>query len=422
MILDPLFRLLDRFVPDHRRNEPVRQWQSRLLVGLLWVGTLGSAFNASLELSQSNVPLASALGGASALIAILLWSYRRYGLHGVTVQVFLSLCWASFFMGSALTGGIRSGAANYFGILPAIAIAILHARAAVFWTGVGALSLLALSLGTTFDVFPALVVDKHLRVLPMSINNLALLGYLAGLFLFLEAVNRNQRKVVEEAKARADDANAAKSTFLANMSHELRTPMNGVLGITEMLLLDPTVSSAHRQRLQVVHDSGMALVDLLNDILDLSKVEAGKIVLERLAFRPRRLAASVASLFEQAADRKGLTLSVEIESNLPERLIGDPARLRQVLSNLVGNAIKFSNEGRVSLRLWKEGPNLCGAVSDEGPGLSQEAQGRLFQAFFAFNTGDIVGGCLVQEFLLRRRQRHPFSQVICTHDFGQVFP
>jgi two-component system, sensor histidine kinase and response regulator len=190
---------------------------------------------------------------------------------------------------------------------------------------------------------------------------------------------------LELAKRRAEEATEAKSAFLANMSHEIRTPLNAILGMTT-LALRTRLSQVQRKYLLTVQSSGEALLELINDILDFSKIEARRLDLERTEFDIREEVGDAAKLLALRAAEKGLELACHIAASVPERVLGDPARLRQVLLNIIGNAVKFTDEGEVVLRVRVEASGaahlkLHFAVTDTGIGIPRDKQQQIFQAF-----------------------------------------
>ena len=199
-----------------------------------------------------------------------------------------------------------------------------------------------------------------------------------------------------EAKAEADRANRAKSLFLASMSHEIRTPLNAILGFSQLLLRDPAVAPEHREQLTTINRSGEHLLALINDILEMSKIEAGRTHVHLTTFDLGALVGDIAAMFKQRAQSKGLSLVVKLCDELPAAVVSDENKVRQVFINLLGNAVKFTQHGQITWSIGTEqspeGWRLVTAVEDTGPGIDHTDLGRLFDKFAQTTLGIRAGG------------------------------
>jgi signal transduction histidine kinase/CheY-like chemotaxis protein len=238
-------------------------------------------------------------------------------------------------------------------------------------------------------------VCYYSRLVPKRVEGNRVQGYYA----LIEDITERKRAVedLRQAKQEAEAASRSKSEFVANMSHEIRTPMNGVLGMTE-LLLDTDLTERQRHFARTIRNSGEALLNVINDILDFSKIEAGRMDLDCSPFDLRAVVEETAELLAARAHVKGIELACHIASDVPAEVVGDAGRLRQVLTNLVGNAVKFTEHGEVRLTTRiangpkdrarqpgdsgsPAGPWLLIEVRDTGIGIDAERLARLFQPF-----------------------------------------
>lgn len=211
------------------------------------------------------------------------------------------------------------------------------------------------------------------------------------------SARRQIEAALEQARQSADAANEAKTLFLATMSHEIRTPLYGVLGTLE-LLARTQLDTQQKSYLQAIEGSSATLLQLICDVLDVSKIEAGQLALELSEFRPTTLVHEVVQGYAAAAQSKGLQLYACLDPQTPERLIGDASRVRQILNNLLSNAVKFTDSGRVVLRvklLGREGERVClqWQVSDTGKGIAHDDQAFIFEPFYQTegNTNVVAG-------------------------------
>ncbi|MBP2290376.1 ATP-binding protein [Azospirillum rugosum] len=240
-------------------------------------------------------------------------------------------------------------------------------------------------VGTCIDVTRSRRSEQELRDAQEQLTKLA-----AETFALAEDLDR-AREEAEAARVAAENASRAKSRFLAMMSHELRTPMTAVIGMGDLLLGTP-LSEAQKGFVKTLRSSADTLLTILNDILDFSKIEAGQLEMEEIDFSLHRLVEDVVQLFAVRAAAKGLSLTASIAEDTPRHVRGDPTRLRQVLFNLVSNAIKFTDRGSIEIAAWRPDPDgtdeaagenllLRFEVADTGIGMTEEQRARVFEAF-----------------------------------------
>lgn len=203
----------------------------------------------------------------------------------------------------------------------------------------------------------------------------------------LLAQTQAQAEELRIAKNEADRASLAKSQFLANMSHELRTPLNAVLGYTQLMQRSDELSFKHQEYINIIDNSGNHLLSLINDVLEMSKIEAGQTVLNQVSFNLYKLLLELESLFRLKAQSKQLQLSFNRHRDVPQYIKSDRQKLRQVLINIIGNAIKFTQQGRVRVRVWTEKQMLYFAIEDTGFGIAPEEIDNIFKAFGQAKAG-----------------------------------
>lgn len=255
----------------------------------------------------------------------------------------------------------------------------------------GIISLLALPMYYGNKFFGFIGFDSVVTEQQWSDSQIALLR-LAGEIIAGTIRRARFEKEIIAAKSKAEEASKAKSEFLATMSHEIRTPMNAILGFSE-ILLNTTNDEKQKQYLNAVLSSGRTLLSLINDILDLSKIESGQLEIMEQAVNIRAIINEIVQIFQNRAAEKGLYLQAEIETDLPETLLLDDVRIRQVLFNLVGNAVKFTQEGGIIIELKSSkspvAPQLFDlniSVADTGVGIAESMQEKIFQSFFQIES------------------------------------
>jgi len=288
-------------------------------------------------------------------------------------------------------GGLSSSSTPWLALLPAMFVLAGMPRGALLWLAASGVYLLVLLyLGVTGYAFPQ---PRDALALLARVTDIVLLS--ATFCAFIVLLERDRRQAMHELAARNAElalaneavlgAARAKAQFLANMSHEIRTPVNGMLGNTE-LLSTTTLDPQQRELVRLLRQSGDATLSLIDDVLDFSRLEADRMPLEETAFDLRELVGQVASQFRGQAVAKGLSFAVEIAREVPAWVLGDAQRVRQILANLVNNAVKFTPRGSVRIEVWREGEAGEGVrvgfgVADTGIGIAPEHVQSLFEPF-----------------------------------------
>jgi signal transduction histidine kinase len=383
------FSVLDMFLHPDLKSEANHQiWLACFLV-LVTLITQLTFWRPALMYVQGDLdslPTVVIAIAAAMLLVLVLVVLRTRGDFRLCAHLFLTAQLVALGSINLLSGGVSTAAIVTSVAVISIAIILTGGRAGAIWAVAIAIQqlisfqLLKYGFDLPIDLPGAVIVQNQ-----TSGTALGMLILIAA-NLVHEKLRASAVEDLTNAKDEAEKALQPKGEFLAIMSHEIRTPMNGVLGMSELLLASG-LNEAQQQRCQMIQSSGTALLRIIDDILDLSKIEAGKMELEEVAFDLEALLSDTASIFALTAEKKNIGLVCSMVPGTPALIYGDPTRLRQILMNLIGNAFKFTSAGNVSIRasLDETAPDeshlLRFEVRATGIGIRNENLGKLFQSF-----------------------------------------
>ncbi len=375
-------RQLDRIIPASRRAEGGDELRRlRLCTALVASLMVLVALPILDQAVRGHVDQSLILLGSATILPVLLWSIARGASSTVVGHGISALMLVQGIVSTLSHGGIHSPATFSLVIVPFIHTVVVRDRSNWLWCGLTIAAAIMIASMTPGSVLPA-------REKAVAASMLTLV--LTAITSLVERSRQRNVVALTEARLEAEAAAEAKSRFLANMSHEIRTPLNGVLGMLG-ILLETRLEKQQHDYARTAHASGVTLLDLINDILDFSKIEAGQMLLEATPFDLRALAEEVLDQVAVAADDKGLELVTRYVPGTPTHVVGDPGRIRQILLNLVNNAVKFTEEGHVLLTIEEvdtpeETPLFRCSVEDTGVGIAAQAQERIFEHFAQVDT------------------------------------
>lgn len=363
-------RFITRWIPQGL--DDTERSRAFVFVVSAMLGVALSAISALLAWSSALWALGAVNAVAAVLSAVALGSYAAVRRREFVLHFFLGSFTVTLATGTLMVDPYELSGVAFLQLVPFAAATLLNARATLAWLGIAVVTgVAAILLGEAGVVVHAVdPVPALSRAMNFCFCVLASLAFVMAFWWERESTLQRMR-----------DAERARLTSLANIGHDIRTPMNGVLGMTDVLLLEAGLAARHRQMVETIRDSGSVMVSLVNDLLDLSKADAGRLVLHPSPLDVRAFADEVRMLWEPVASRQALRFEVLVDDEVPAGLVADGVRVRQVLNNLVSNALKFTTAGAVTVRSSVGQSRWVVSVQDTGPGLSEEQLGRLFTRF-----------------------------------------
>jgi len=323
---------------------------------------------------------------ASLALAAVPFVLRATGALTLAANVVMAILFVLIAHANLADAGNPGGPLLATTVVPLLGVLLAGTRAGVFWGILAAAQLVLLEIVRAGRLeIPADLAVAPPVLEPTYLGGATVVLAILGLALCDRALGRGRLDELDEARERAERADRVKSDFVASVSHEMRTPLNVMVGMIDMLL-DSRLSDPQAGLARTLRVSTMNLLRLVNDVVDLSRIEAGRLELEAVPFDIRTCITDVAQQLDAPAREKGLGIDVVLDPAVPQAVVGDPARLRQVLLNLLGNAIKFTPQGRTGIEVYVIGKSegevvLSFAVTDTGVGIPKEDIPRLFQRF-----------------------------------------
>lgn len=379
-----LVQALMTLVPPERRGDAIDSRRSLLLVVMLLLVIVTTPVGSLEQLRTGAWGLLVVSVSTVVVFSSILIGYRLVGNHVVASRLLLGLGMCGIVSAAWLSGGVLGPVAPMLIAIPLVAIALLPGREGGAWTLLTVTVTAALLGVHGAGVVPDSTLPPEDDLVHRGLNLTLLIGYVAGFVWFMQSVTELQVEEIEHQRRAASAASDAKSEFLANMSHELRTPMNGVLGMTHVVLADPDLSEENRDHLETVLQSGTSLVRMLDDILALA--EDRPVALDEDEWDPSLVVEQVLSLFAVQAAESGLDLRCRASLGARAPVYGGETRVRQILMNLVGNAVKFTESGSVEVRVRRSDGALAIDVEDTGPGIEPHEIERLLLPFEQADT------------------------------------